>query len=227
MKSQLIIQSWNSQPAEPKHQRLMEAMLNFGSWGIVTPDYPTYKYKSGIATTISLSKFLNKGITGDVDYVNRGDSRLETDSIGLYFTPEKQPYKELFQFLPAFITTFDAYQIYLCRQDLTSIQSHTSPNVNSTKRLFYIQPVHFFLDDMAQKSFGLTAREIYDRLAPAPEVEHVELLHGGILIVNSTNILSVEEQAECSRTVRRLLGLTPDVEMPAKASLNSAESPQS
>lgn len=187
----------------------MAAMHRMGNWGITNGEPPQVKGSNQLLEQLSLSRYLAKGVSGYAAYANRHSAYEGTDYFELRFTPARVAYVDLFSHLRLYIESFEAFELFIQGEDLAGIHSETFPQVNSRCKVVHLSPTHYMADGVCRNSFGMPAEEVYKRLSAHEKVERVERILDGVLIVSSTKILSLREQADCGRVLREALGLPP------------------
>lgn len=191
------------------HENFIYALKQIGSrWGIAEdavvpnpkPVSVTHSY-----TLLHLTSFLSKGITGSVEYGNpehNNRTGVEFNFFQMKFTPRNVAFEELFDHLGSYIVGLNLDQL-----ELRKWQSYQcEESVGSSETLGWVFPVHFFSDEVARNSFGLSAQDIYRRLNKNQIAETVERFQNGVLIIKTRHETTFEEEQEFNLRVREVLG---------------------
>ena len=90
----------------------------------------------------------------------------------------------------------------------TTFTAKSKEYVNPRFKVDQIWPVSFYDDLLCRRAFNLTPTEVKERLNG--KIEHARLLHNGVYLVGSSQVLSlVDAQRLCRETKSALLGGHP------------------
>ncbi|MBK8287030.1 MAG: hypothetical protein IPK97_20390 [Ahniella sp.] len=196
MKFNLVVQAVASelQSIEQKHEEFMRSIAGLPQpWGatnrVAAPDPG-----SELCASVKVSKFLGKGLKGDVIYQFRRpfrDSGSEDDSMFVSFNPDKIDYPVLIDYVfPKYVEGFGAYRAEIYDEEFIFLdhQRKSELRINSRHSVYRVPQVSYFSERLCRAAFGLSCAEIVERLKSS--VESVREEHNGVFIVITRDVLN-------------------------------------
>lgn len=206
-----------SESIEKRHTNFLEHLSALGSpWdlggAVEAPDI-----KGELVVSISLDRFLPKGIKGRMAYSLRDEKYLEDDaqfddSLFVEFSNAKIDYSDLLKrIFPAYVDAFGAYRAALhdwsvTRSDWPAVVAAcdaTKKDVNGRDGVFRINVANYFDKELCLRAFGKSPQQIMNCLKG--HVEEVSELGGGVLIIVSYTPLSTSEITTTGERLKELL----------------------
>lgn len=203
-------------PAFEKHKKLVREWAAMGgTWKLTDePAMPSTNGDSFIATC-KLTKHLPPAVRGHIIYhtylPQDGSGRDWSHSITLEFKPHQVAYRELLEVaLPALIRTFGAQRAHITDRQADERRSdaelqekgYLTPGRNLRK----VHSVWFADEEYCQGWFRLTCEETAHRLRSPGLTEKAECYAGGVYVVGSHDVLSVDAYEEvCTRVEEALM----------------------
>lgn len=216
--------------APQKHARFFEGIKELPlPWGLgdrpVPPlrdfDYPADPSIS--AASIGLTKFYGNGVKDAmILYSYRRmvkDEGFYDDRLTIYFDPAKVDLQHLiYTVIPKYIEAFDAYLVKCYDEQFSALAYEerveegriiytpkSKEHINPRFRVKDVWPVNFFDELLCRRAFNLTPAEVLERVQG--KVEHARLLHSGVYLVGSSQVLPLEEaQKLCEDMKQAILG---------------------
>ncbi|MBC8787411.1 hypothetical protein [Pseudomonas fluorescens] len=206
-----------SESIEKRHENFLERLSGLGApWDLAgAVDVPDIEGE--LVVSVSLDKFLPKGIKGRIAYSLRSERYLEDDaqfddSIFIEFSNAKIDYLDLLKrIFPAYVEAFGAYRAALhdwsvTRSDWPAVVAAcdaTKKDVNGRDGVFRINAANYFDEKLCLRAFGKSPQQIINRLKG--HVEEASELAGGVLIVVSYTPLTTSEIATAGERLKELL----------------------
>ncbi len=200
-----------------RHENFLEKLSGLGKpWDLAgAVDVPDIKGE--LVVSVSLDKFLPKGIKGRVTYSLRSEKYLEDDaqfddSLFVEFSYAKIDYSDLLKrIFPAYVHAFGAYRAALhdwsvTRNDWPAVVTAcdaTKKDVNGRDGVFRINAVNYFDEELCLRAFGKSPQHIISCLKG--HVEEASELAGGVLIVVSYTPLSTSEITTAGERLKKIL----------------------
>jgi hypothetical protein len=170
-----------------------------------------------LLVTVSLDKFLPKGVKGRLTYMLRNEKYLKDDAqyddtLFIEFNPEKI---DLQDFTSGVFTTYiKAFKCYratlhdwsITRSDwpvVVEVGERLGKDINGRDGIYRINPIHYFDETLCQREFGLSAGEISKLLKN--QAETATEFESGLLLILDTHLLSSDEWKERGESVKRAL----------------------
>lgn len=186
-----------NEPIERKHDRFLKGIANLPPpWGAASI-VPAPEPGAQLVATLPASKFLGKGIKGQVVYQYRRNFRGEAaddDWIDLTFNPSKVDYRALaYDFLPHYVEAFGGYMATISDNEFIYMDFEEKRRLKMDARssIYRIDPISYFSDGLCERAFGLSAKQVMERLTG--KVEDVRLGCGGVFIVLTSAVLPTPE----------------------------------
>jgi len=169
----------------------------------------------------NLTPICADGVTAVADYGMRypsmPDMAMYDDSIVLKFDPEKLDYREfVHESMPAMIGHFSSYRADLhLNLDLAGSDFDRANKAYIRERIdmdyrrvvLRINPVNYFDRGLCERAFNTTPEAIMEALAG--QVERVEMLEDGVLIVVTSELIDRPEIEAIDPRIRPLINKTP------------------
>ncbi|CAM3204404.1 MULTISPECIES: hypothetical protein [Pseudomonas] len=206
-----------SESIEKRHENFLERLSGLGApWDLAgAVDVPDIEGE--LVVSVSLDKFLPKGIKGRIAYSLRSERYLEDDaqfddSIFIEFSNAKIDYLDLLKrIFPAYVEAFGAYRAALhdwsvTRSDWPAVVAAcdaTKKDVNGRDGVFRINAANYFDEKLCLRAFGKSPQQIINCLKG--HVEEASELAGGVLIVVSYTPLTTSEIATAGERLKELL----------------------
>lgn len=206
-----------SESIEKRHENFLERLSGLGApWDLAgAVDVPDIEGE--LVVSVSLDKFLPKGIKGRIAYSLRSERYLEDDaqfddSIFIEFSNAKIDYLDLLKrIFPAYVEAFGAYRAALhdwsvTRSDWPAVVAAcdaTKKDVNGRDGVFRINAANYFDEKLCIRAFGKSPQQIINCLKG--HVEEASELAGGVLIVVSYTPLTTSEIATAGERLKELL----------------------
>lgn len=206
-----------SESIEKRHEIFLERLSGLGApWDLAgAVDVPDIEGE--LVVSVSLDKFLPKGIKGRIAYSLRSERYLEDDaqfddSIFIEFSNAKIDYLDLLKrIFPAYVEAFGAYRAALhdwsvTRSDWPAVVAAcdaTKKDVNGRDGVFRINAANYFDEKLCLRAFGKSPQQIINCLKG--HVEEASELAGGVLIVVSYTPLTTSEIATAGERLKELL----------------------
>lgn len=206
-----------SESIEKRHENFLERLSGLGApWDLAgAVDVPDIEGE--LVVSVSLDKFLPKGIKGRIVYSLRSERYLEDDaqfddSIFIEFSNAKIDYLDLLKrIFPAYVEAFGAYRAALhdwsvTRSDWPAVVAAcdaTKKDVNGRDGVFRINAANYFDEKLCLRAFGKSPQQIINCLKG--HVEEASELAGGVLIVVSYTPLTTSEIATAGERLKELL----------------------
>ena len=206
-----------SESIEKRHENFLERLSGLGApWDLAgAVDVPDIEGE--LVVSVSLDKFLPKGIKGRIAYSLRSERYLEDDaqfddSIFIEFSNAKIDYLDLLKrIFPAYVEAFGAYRAALhdwsvTRSDWPAVVAAcdaTKKDVNGRDGVFRINAANYFDEKLCLRAFGKSPQQIINCLKG--HVEEASELAGGVLIVVSYTPLTTSEIATAGERLKKLL----------------------
>lgn len=206
-----------SESIEKRHENFLERLSGLGApWNLAgAVDVPDIEGE--LVVSVSLDKFLPKGIKGRIAYSLRSERYLEDDaqfddSIFIEFSNAKIDYLDLLKrIFPAYVEAFGAYRAALhdwsvTRSDWPAVVAAcdaTKKDVNGRDGVFRINAANYFDEKLCLRAFGKSPQQIINCLKG--HVEEASELAGGVLIVVSYTPLTTSEIATAGERLKELL----------------------
>ena len=135
---------------------------------------------------------------------------LADDRLIIDFDPAKVDVHHLtYTVIPRYIEAFDAYLVKYYDEQFVDLawetppeqRVHTNPRLNVNR----VDVVCFYDELLCRRAFNLTPAEVMGRLQG--KIEHAQLLHNGVYLVGSSQVLpSSDAQNLCREMKNALLG---------------------
>jgi hypothetical protein len=194
-----------------KHDRFMAGIRTLPSpWAPESSDWPgAADPGEDYLTVIKLARIMGEGVKGSLNYRNRRvllDEAQSDDWIRLEFNPEKVDYPALLRSaFERYVTVLGAYvgDIKDARFIANDFERWQRSKIDYRQNVFRIYPVNFFDRELCKRAFALRPEDIAARLTK--EVERVDLVNNGVLIVVDSKILPFKEAEAIDRRLRPLL----------------------
>lgn len=202
---------------EKRHENFLEKLSGLGNpWDLAgaveVPDI-----EGELVVSVSLDKFLPKGIKGRIAYSLRSEKYLEDDaqfddSLFVEFSNTKIDYSDLLKrIFPAYVDAFGAYRAALhdwsvTRSDWPAVVAAcaaTKKDVNGRDGVFRINAANYFDEKLCLRAFGKSPQQIINCLKG--HVAEASELAGGVLIVVSYTPLSTSEITTVGERLKELL----------------------
>lgn len=206
-----------SESIEKRHENFLERLSGLGApWDLAgAVDVPDIEGE--LVVSVSLDKFLPKGIKGRIAYSLRSERYLEDDAqfddyIFIEFSNAKIDYLDLLKrIFPAYVEAFGAYRAALhdwsvTRSDWPAVVAAcdaTKKDVNGRDGVFRINAANYFDEKLCLRAFGKSPQQIINCLKG--HVEEASELAGGVLIVVSYTPLTTSEIATAGERLKELL----------------------
>ncbi|CRM25112.1 hypothetical protein [Pseudomonas sp. 37 R 15] len=206
-----------SEPIEKRHENFLEKLSGLGKpWDLAgaveVPDI-----EGELVVSVSLDKFLPKGIKGRIAYSLRSEKYLEDDaqfddSLFIEFSNAEIDYLDLLKkIFPAYVEAFGAYRASLhdwsvTRSDWPAVLAAcdaTKRDINGRDGVFRINAANYFDEKLCLRAFGKSPQQIIKCLKG--HVENASELAGGVLIVVSYTLLSTSEITTTGERLKELL----------------------
>jgi hypothetical protein len=199
------------QPIHEKHQLFMNVLSGLPApWSSGSlQNVPVPDPKSGLSAALNLGKYMEAGIKGDVHYQYRRDFQDEPfhdDFVGIKFESKRFEFwgmaKSVFSQM---IIGFDAYVAQILPDKLMDLDVYALRDMrfNARRMVHRVAPLCYFDGRLCQAAFECGPKDVMDCLRP--HVEHVELLHGGVLVVTQSMDRLLPEVDAASAVLRNLL----------------------
>jgi hypothetical protein len=215
--------------AHEKHACFFEGIKGLPApWGLgdrpVPPlrDFGCPSSPSITSASIGLTKFFGPGvkralITYWYRRMLKDDSSCD-DCLIIDFDPAKVDVHHLiYTVIPGYIEAFDAYLVDYYDERFVDFayEERIVPEgvlftpkskeyVNRRFKVEKVWPVSFYDEPLCRRAFNLSPSEILERLQG--KVEHVQLLHGGVYLVGTSQVLSFEEAQKVCAEMTSALG---------------------
>lgn len=196
---------------ETKHASFFERIRELpGQWGgSEMPVPPMPRFKGGSSASTNLTKYLGRGIhRAMVTYRYRrmlSDDGLSDDLLNIVFNPHVVSLGELLLIaVPRYIEAFDAYLAEYFDDaviDLPPEGNLKAPNPRTDVKR--VGPVSYFDDLLCRRAFGIAPELALARCQG--EVEHGELVAGGVYLLGSSKVLSMSEARSLSERMTRAI----------------------
>ena len=206
-----------SESIEKRHENFLERLSGLGApWDLAgAVDVPDIEGE--LVVSVSLDKFLPKGLKGRIAYSLRSEKYLEDDaqfddSLFIEFSNAKIDYLDLLKrIFPAYVEAFGAYRAALhdwsvTRSDWPAVVAAcdaTKKDVNGRDGVFRINAANYFDEKLCLRAFGKSPQQIINCLKG--HVEEASELAGGVLIVVSYTPLTTSEIATAGERLKELL----------------------
>jgi hypothetical protein len=216
--------------AQEKHARFFEGIKGLPvPWGLgdrpVPPirDFGCPSSPSISSASIGLTKFFGVGVKrAMIIYSYRrmlSDVGSCDDRLIIDFDPAKVDVHHLtYRVIPQYIDAFDAYLVKYYDEQFDALayeerveegkivfSAKSKEHVNPRFEVDAVMPVSFYDELLCRRAFNLTPAEVTERLQG--RVEDVRLLHGGVYIVGTSQVLPMSEaQTLCREMTAALLG---------------------
>ncbi|WP_411564129.1 hypothetical protein [Pseudomonas shirazensis] len=205
------------EPIERRHQTFLEKLSDLDKpWNLAEAvDVPDIEGE--LVVSVSLDKFLPKGVKGRIAYSLRSESYLEDDaqfddSLFIEFSNANVDYLHLLtRIFPAYVQAFGAYRAALhewsvTRNDWPAVLAAcdaTKKDVNGRDGVFRINAANYFDGELCVRAFGKSPQQVISLLKG--HVEEASELAGGVLIVVSYTPLSTNELIDAGERLKGLL----------------------
>lgn len=202
--------------AEEKHNRFFESIKGLPvPWGLGDrPAPPAPDFRRSSSAAIGLTKFFGDGVhRAMMTYVYRRlleDRGSSDDLLNITFNPAKVDVHHLiYTVIPKYVEGFDAYLVEYFDDKLIDLawdippeqRVHTDPRFGVNR----VNVVSFYDELLCRRAFNLTPAEVMKRLQG--KVEHVQLLHGGVYLIGTSQVLPLDgAQKLCQEMKSALLG---------------------
>lgn len=216
MKYQLIIRSQPnpSITIQEKHERFLSSLNKIESFWTSGLKIPEQVPNPGIdlSTAVKISSSPKGLVSGEILYKLRGEylSKKENDT-GFYddyllleFNPSRVPYQLLVEkAFSTYVLAFQAYRGQVADAEFVQIDFQQLRNTNFRQSIYRIHAVSFFSRELCQRAFHLTPENIAERLSN--EVDRINLEAGGVMILASSDLLSLQRAQELSNKLKSFL----------------------
>ncbi|MEA9589719.1 hypothetical protein VC279_20205 [Xanthomonas sp. WHRI 10064A] len=206
-----------SESIEKRHKNFLEKLSGLGKPWDLADAVEVPDIEDELVISVSLDKFLPKGIKGQVTYSLRNEKYLEDnaqfdDSLFFELSNAEIYYSDLLKIIfPAYVSAFGAYRAALhdwsvTRSDWPAVVAAcdaTKKDVNGRDGVFRISAVNYFDGELCLRAFGKSPQQIISCLKG--HVEEASELAGGVLIVVSYTPLSTSEINTAGELLRKLL----------------------
>ncbi|QIF02249.1 hypothetical protein [Roseimicrobium sp. ORNL1] len=197
-------------PAFEKHKQLVREWAAMeGAWKLSGEPSPPGTDGDSSGATCKLTKYLPPRVRGYINYCvhlpQDGSGRNWSHSITLEFKPHQVAYRELLEVaLPCLIRIFGARRAHIIdhqadeRRSDAELQAkgYLTPGSNLRK----VHSVWFADEEYCQGWFRLTCEETAQRLRSSGLAEKAECFAGGVYVVGSHEVLSIDAYEEmCTR----------------------------
>lgn len=181
---------------EKKHKKLIGGLkLVKSPWGIGEGIYPAPTFNDAIVAMFSFNKLLGKGINGDAMYRYRSlltDDSMDDDKIYIEFNPSKIDYNTLLSdVFKKYIDFFEPYVAQIFDEEIIYEDFERTQNKNLRKDFIRFYPVSYYDAKYCREALGVSLLELKTLLIG--QVDKVELYKDGIIIIASSDLLSIEE----------------------------------
>jgi len=113
----------------------------------------------------------------------------------------------IYKIIPKYIEAFDAYLVEYSDDQLIDLAWQTPLekriHMNSRFDVGRVDVVSFYDDLLCRRAFKLSPAEVFDRLQG--KIEHAQLLHNGVYLVGSSEVLSLDESQKLNRFMKAAL----------------------
>jgi hypothetical protein len=195
-------------PAFETHKKLVKEWAAMeGAWKLSGEPAMPGTGGDSFAATCKLTKHLPPKVKGDITYYvhvpQDGSKRNWSHGITLEFKPHLVAYRELLDVaLPCLIRAFDAHSAHIDdekvreRRQEAEYQEKGYLSIGSNFRM--VHPVWFADEEYCQGWFRLTCDEVAQRLRSSGLAEKAECIAGGVYVIGSHEVLSVDAYEEMS-----------------------------
>lgn len=212
MKYEIMIRSIPVVDIPETHSRLITVMNGIpkpwgfgGNGGPPAPDCGSW-----LLAKANLFKYLGDGFRGSSIVYNYrsglGDAGIDDDFMVLEFNPMKQDFARMLEtVLPRYISAFRAYLAYIGDTEwgLADWEEERKMVPNCRYGVYRIYPVHYFGEQLCRRAFQRTPEEMIRLLSK--ECERVELLDGGVILVATSNVISLAEANQINARLWKVL----------------------
>jgi hypothetical protein len=222
MKIQLRYRARADESIDERHAAVMSKLASIPKpWGLEGSDpVPVPDIGDGLAVQIEFAPDPSNEIGGYISYLFRSDVYLKDhaqydDLMIVEFDPEKVDFAYVMQTVfPKYVHAFEAYRATIIVDEDLALDDwdviceknrETGFDVNGRDGVFRITPVNYFDRELCHRAFGLSPKEIFERLDG--KVELVQLLDDGILLIASSKLLSRQEIELIDESIRKNLGV--------------------
>lgn len=209
--------------AEQRHTCFFEGIKNAPvPWGLGNrPVPPSPDFGRGSSACIGLTKFFGDGVKrAMLTYRYRrmlSDDGYSDDCLTIDFDPTKVDLHHLIYIvIPQYIEAFDAYRVdYYDEQfvdlayeekgmeTLITFTGKSKVDANPRFGVERVDVVSYFDDLLCRRAFDMSPTEVVERLQG--NAEYVQLLHGGVYLIGSSQVLPFEEALGLSRKFKNAL----------------------
>jgi hypothetical protein len=222
MKIQLRYRARADESIDERHTVVMSKLASIPKpWGLEGSDpVPVPDIGDGLAVQVEFAPDPSNDIGGYISYLFRSDAYLKDhaqydDLMIVEFDPEKVDFAYVAQTVfPAYVHAFGAYRATIIIDEDLALDDwdvicaknrETGFDVNGRDGVFRITPVNYFDRELCHRAFGLSPKEIFERLDG--KVELVQLLEDGILLIASSKLLSRQEIELIDESIRKNMGV--------------------
>jgi len=191
-----------------KHEAFMKALLAVpGEWGSRGKRAPAVEEPGKEeGSLVHLKKLYPKSRRARAYYRNRGwlpDLAMCDDYFLLGFDPRKVDYESLAR--RAFLQYVEAFRAYFGEvlDEEVGLRDYERSRETDRDHIGRISPVCFFDRKLCSRAIGLTPSAIAKCIAG--HVEKVAVVHGGVFILATSEIVSPKEADQIDRRLRALL----------------------
>lgn len=211
MKFQMMIRSRAdaNQEIAAKHGAFTSGLRAAGvAWGMKNFEIPAPGDIGGdLALDVTLTNSLVSGIKGSLHYVYRGglrDDPMWDDYMNFEFNPATIQYTTLLGGgIQRYVRAFGAYYAFIGNREFAQLDFNEWRKFNGRDHVFRMNQVCFMDRELCNRSFKMEPEQIAAMLEG--ELERVELLCGGILLVICTTPLEVDQERDQGDRIKALL----------------------
>jgi hypothetical protein len=228
-KKQIIHLAFHSRAAEAvsveeRHARFFEGIKGLPvPWGLGDRSVPPIPAFKGASVVFSMSKFFGDGVRrAQMTYVYRRmleDRGSSDDLLIITFNPAKVDVHILIcTVIPTYIEALDAYLVEFfddrfidlafeerVEQGRITFTAKSKEYVNPRFKVERVNVVSFYDELLCRRAFNLSPAEVVERLQG--KVEIARLLHNGVYVVGSSQVLPFDEARKvCREMTTALLG---------------------
>lgn len=215
------------------HARFLKVMGEVGSpWWNGNAEIAGVSFEGKLECQVGLSRGLPGDAVGSLAYVHRGadylkDQALFDDRFVATFYLDDAGYRALvdtgFEHL---VRAFGPYRGQIILDEDLALDDwdaavarggSTAKDEDGRDGMHRMWPVVFLDDQLCRRALGIPPGTVADRLKG--EVERTNLLHGGILVIASSDLLSVDTLVATDQRIRQRLSIAelPPVELVPKS----------
>lgn len=190
---------------EDKHSKLNSGLRTIPEpWGIGNNELSLPNFGKQLSAVINFTKFLKKGIKGEIIYHYRGNTSIDKDDrIYLKFDPSKIDFLELTSnVFKQYISFFDPTEAQIFNEDVIYFDYDNRHNYDLNSYIRFCQ-VFYWDQSFCQNEIGLPVSELKEKITD--HVESVELFRNGIYVIVNSKILTLDESNEVHDNLRSIL----------------------